>query len=301
METIVKKIVDPLLAVLAKITGRDSLVQKPDEAFIRPPGCRLLANPAVRASCEAMKHHEFAWLSEAAYCRGGDQDAVDALTKEGWTRWSGLKTIQRPRFWRKPNVLHVQVWEKKSPPCVAVAFRGTIARSFYDWEANLRWILRFPYDEYKMTAADFCPYFCEEFTNRANTQDGQHLQSAILYATGHSLGGGLAQYFAYALPRSKVVPRVAQIYAFDPSPVTGFRSVAPDLREENTQKLKIDRIYQRGEVLAALRSVTNSIKPPSADSPKIRTVRYNLFYSLNYINNHSMHELAVMLSRLAGR
>jgi hypothetical protein len=54
-------------------------------------------------------------------------------------------------------------------------------------------------------------------------------------ATGHSLRGGLAQQLAYAQRSVKDLPRITMVYAFDPSPVTGFYSVDETLREKNKE------------------------------------------------------------------
>ena len=105
----------------------------------------------------------------------------------------------------------------------------------------------------------------------------------------------LAQQFAYALPQSSVVPRVHTVVAFDPSPVTGYYRVDTARRDENERDLAIDRIFERGEVLAALRSIINFVYPPSAEHPAIRTVRYQLFYTLNPVAGHSMGKLACRL------
>ena len=85
------------------------------------------------------------------------------------------------------------------------------------------------------------------------------------------------------------------MFAFDPSPVTGFYSLDVTTRNNNSQYLAIDRIYERGEILALLRSLENFIYPPSATSPTIRQVRYNLFYSYNPIVGHSIAKLACKL------
>jgi hypothetical protein len=88
---------------------------------------------------------------------------------------------------------------------------------------------------------------------------------------------------------------VKQVYAFDPSPVTGFYSVPKRLRNENKKAMRIDRIYERGEILAILRSLTSLIYKPSANNPTIRGVRYAVFPAWNAIAAHSMIELAVKL------
>jgi pimeloyl-ACP methyl ester carboxylesterase len=124
--------------------------------------------------------------------------------------------------------------------------------------------------------------------------DAARLSELELFSTGHSLGGGLAQQFAYSLPQDSV-KRVKQVYAFDPSPVTGFYSVCKKLRNENKKGLLIDRIYERGEILAIVRSLTSLIHKPSAKNAEIRGVRYKLFRAWNSVAAHSIAELAAKL------
>jgi hypothetical protein len=83
---------------------------------------------------------------------------------------------------------------------------------------------------------------------------------------------------------------VTQVFAFDPSPVTGFYSVEKDIRDYNKENLKIDRIYERGEILAILRSFTNFVYKPSAINPSIRqkavgrvSPTQNLPYLINFV------------------
>jgi hypothetical protein len=81
--------------------------------------------------------------------------------------------------------------------------------------------------------------------------------------------------------------------------VTGFFSVEKQLRDINRAGLKIDRIYERGEILAIARSLTSLFWKPSAKSPEIRGVRYNLFYTCNPVAGHSMKMLAGKLEAAA--
>jgi pimeloyl-ACP methyl ester carboxylesterase len=155
-------------------------------------------------------------------------------------------------------------------------------------------------DEYTEIVKVFGPAFVTEFSRRAKEPGGSYLRDATIYSTGHSLGGGLAQQFAYSLPTGPGMQRVAQVYAFDPSPVTGFYSVDSRTRDINKNGLLIDRIYERGEILAIARSLTSSIYPPSAKNPSVRAVRYSLFYPANPISGHSMAELACKLQVAAG-
>jgi hypothetical protein len=136
---------------------------------------------------------------------------------------------------------------------VAVVFKGTSFVSLPDWKSNLRWFLRFvPFyrDQYTILCSDFACEFVRwvEKTCVAGT---------TIVATGHSLGGGLAQQFAYALPVTKTRDgadvRVSYVCAFDPSPVTGWFSVDEATRTRNAKALRTDRIFEHGEILAYLR------------------------------------------------
>ena len=111
-----------------------------------------------------------------------------------------------------------------------------------DWRANLRWFLPGQRDEYTDVVQTFAPAFDLELKRRSQSMDAVRLSKLVLYSTGHSLGGGLAQQFAYSVPLD-CVKRVKQVYAFDPSPVTGFFSVTRKLRDENKKGLLVDRIY----------------------------------------------------------
>ena len=172
---------------------------------------------------------------------------------------------------------------------------GPFFANITDWYANLRWFFPHKQDEYTVVVKTFGKAFVEEYLKRSVEPEWTFLGQAKLYSTGHSLGGGLAQQFAYSLPLNANVPRVTQVFAFDPSPVTGFFSVGKVLRTTNAQNLKIDRIYERGEILAYFRSLTNFFAPPSASHPAIRQVRYNLFHTVNPVSGHSIAELACKL------
>jgi hypothetical protein len=321
------RVLQALQAFLAFVTGCSAFQQKDTEVFVREPGSRFLEGPKPVAR-EAENDWKFAWLSDAAYGRSlvnissaprnppvaavasstppaaaqsrADADQADAeLMKAGWTPWLGFPDAELSKKIRVSN-LRVEVWEKKDPPSVAVAFGGTIFTSGKDWKSNLRWFLPFHKDEYSEVVSIFGPAFVREFTRRAREPGGWYLSNAAIYSTGHSLGGGLAQQFAYSLPIDNSVPRVRHVYAFDPSPVTGFYSVSRAIRDINKHDLSIDRIYERGEVLAIVRSLTSFISPPSAADPGIRGVRYSLFYPANPISGHSMREFALKLTIAAG-
>lgn len=282
-----------------------ALGQQPDQVVVREPGKRFLSAPRPIAPY-AHEHWQFAWLSDSAYGKthAGRSSRVErarltedpdrVLQQAGWRQWDSdafLSPELRQRF--DHYHLRVEVWERQSPAAVAVTFGGTVFRNEMDWRANLRWFWPGKVDEYTLTQIQFSRAFADECARRDRL--GQPL-SAHLYSTGHSLGGGLAQQFAYALPDDAGVPRVEKVYAFDPSPVTGFFSVDKKVRDINRLSLKIDRIYERGEILAIARSLMSLVVNPSAAVPEIRGVRYSLFYSCNPIADHSMKMMASKLT-----
>jgi hypothetical protein len=294
--------------------------QKASEVVLREPGERFLSSPRPIARY-AREHWEFAWLSVAAYQKTSagakeaakrskarkaltapaadpNPDPAGPLTAAGWERWEGFPGdgLQAKI---KATHLRVEVWERSDPPAVAVTFGGTVFTNNADWWANLRWFVPWHHDQYTDVVQTFAPAFDLELKRRSRQMDPARLSRLELYSTGHSLGGGLAQQFAYSLPYDSV-KHVKQVYAFDPSPVTGFYSVAVKLRDQNKRGMLIDRIYERGEILAILRSLMSLIYKPSIVNPVIRGVRYSVFRAWNAIAAHSIVELAIKLDAAKG-
>ncbi|MDB5827415.1 MAG: putative lipoprotein transrane [Variovorax sp.] len=89
----------------------------------------------------------------------------------------------------------------------AVGGAGLIAAGWFlpKWlQANL-------IDEYSAIVQIFGLAFVSEFKRllQSDAPEWKFLKQATIYSTGHSLGSGLAQQFAYALPNDSQVPRVA--------------------------------------------------------------------------------------------
>jgi hypothetical protein len=303
--------------LLSRIPILRALIQTPWQVVIRRPGARFLSAPRAIAPY-ATRHWEFAWLSLAAYdttpagrkrkereARKNQtrtapdgtplarRDPIEVLGMAGWKRWSAFGGAI---IWKQIEDAHlrVEVWEHAEHAAVVVAFGGTVFNNEKDWISNLRWFTPDPNDEYSQVVRTFAPAFRDEYKLRF---PGDNRPS--LFSTGHSLGGGLAQQFAYALPLDDGVPRVKAVYAFDPSPVTGFFSVPRKLRDKNKRDLDIARIYERGEILALVRSLMSLFYESPAQHPTIHGVRYSLFYGWNPIAEHSMVQLANKIDRAA--
>ncbi len=284
--------------------------QAENEVLIREPDTRSYS-PSVHASTTAIPSWEYAVLSGNSYLNywPGIEDPAPwkavkgKLPQEGyWEEWTDFSKDTDLSTAADFVGLYGEVWEKKSssPRIIAVVFRGTDA-SLKDWRSNLRWILRFvPFysfmeDQYSVVANEFSNTFLNHLAKKMSATNGAEYTGVQIIATGHSLGGGLAQHFAYALPGRVLsdgseAPRVSQVYALDPSPVTGWFSVKDiDQRNINVSSLKVDRAFEHGEFLAYIRLLLSFVNPP----PKwVREVRYNFVKSANPFTSHSPRILA---------
>lgn len=314
------------------LVGCKSFQQTPDEAMYRAPGARLL-DETVDAGVPARLHWQYAWLAVASYnaivdlpgeteplgsntrvgpvtieangksitCDGPEEE----LKKAGWNRidpiWPAPHDVIYPVLLRTHT--RVQVWENRAQKTLVVSFGGT--DSGIDWRSNFRWFIPESEDEYSIVAKQVTTAFAAEFKRRLQQPENAYLREMKLNTTGHSLGGGLAQQFAYALPADPdgLVPRVSRIYAFDSSPVTGHGDVDEATLRTNVIGMRTDRIYERGEFLAAARAFTGLFLVPSDKNPAIRGVRYMFFWKtpVDAVSSHSMPRLACYLQHSKDR
>ncbi|MEP6874010.1 MAG: hypothetical protein ABI887_06560 [Burkholderiales bacterium] len=198
--------------------------------------------------------------------------------------------------------LRIQLWGRKPPDStrieeLVVVFRGTEARHGQDWYANLRWLMPWRVDHYTLTSGTIATELQAWLQEKIAA--GDVAPDVKLVATGHSLGGGLAQQMAYAFraPTNAGTLRFDRVYAFDPSPVTGWVHTDQDLRKRNASGLQTDRILEDGEALSYLRTVLGIFLQPSGADPAIRGVKFNFKHSYNPFSNHSMRLIACSLAK----
>ena len=254
-----------------------SMGQKQSDVYRREAGGKLEPWKSVSEASEMQ--WPYAWAAVASYQDSDDPKRKPLktslgcpephafLSQRGWVHWTELPSL-------KPNAdekyagaaqqmrnvhLRAEVWSNAATTQVVVAFGGTAASSWNDWKSNLRWVLFNRKDEYTVLTDIFIPAFVQEYQRRESKPEWAWLKGARIISTGHSLGGGLSQRFAYSLQAKSEIPTVKEVYAFDPSPVSGKRS-SPNFSDQ-AQGLTIYRIYNRGEVLASLRSLVHFGNP----------------------------------------
>ena len=247
----------------------DSFQQKKDEVWMRTDGEDLHRWKSLADA--ARIHWPYACAASAAYQKGSEkhplegealanfQAATQHLPAAGWVLWDTLPQLGDNSSGLAEAMtashLRAQVWDNGSN-AIIVAFGGTVGSSIEDWKANFRWFLPASRDddEYGVLVNQFAPAFARELERRSAAQPW--LSNATITSVGHSLGGGLAECFAYALNAAQ---GCHSVYAFDPSPVSAKHD-STDFAERAAH-LTINRIYRRDEILAAVRSAAQLADP----------------------------------------
>ena len=285
--------------------GGDPVLGK-DKPRIRSSRIRMfLADPAAAAA------HLVPYAAMSAYAYSEDQDCghKHKLTEEEkkelemtlnepdnkGARWERISELEKAGACEDDLGLFYHVWKKESADAIDItlAFRGTWGVK--DWYyGNARWFTRFitKDDQYRRSEI-----YAKSVIDHFRTMTATHNSKKALrfYATGHSLGGGLAQHVLYKYPRDFL-----QAYAFDPSSVTGFTDQDGQTQIEGCACLpelgpeaRIYRVYESYEILANLRIVHKLFFPPTRH---VHEIRFPFSNSTNLIGQHSMVKLANSLA-----
>jgi len=244
---------------------------------------------------------DFAILSSNIYYNSDDDPALIELKNWECHSSDSLPGIPKPKFKTQIKIggLKYQVWKKETEGnvTIAIVFKGTTFTFLNDWICNLRWITMNPilkhlfnfllWDYYQQVQI-LTPLIIQKMTN-----DLQSKKNLEFISTGHSLGGGLAQQAAYSTDKIK------KVFAFDPSPVTGYKDVLRQTRLQNQIGIQTSRIYHKGEVLAYLRDfIRVYIMPLSTENPCIKEYEFS-FKKGSAIKKHNMRDFAEYLKSMS--
>lgn len=233
-------------------------------------------------------------FSAEVYYRGIGKSAPTSLPPKNyqWVKFESIPEFVPPRSTIILKGLYFEVWYTaghNGNKIAAIVFRGTRFTMWQDWYSNCRWLTKFipgVFDHYRQINA-----LAKKIVDSLKKELGSDIK---IIAAGHSLGGGLAQHAAYS------ASDISDVFAFNPSPVTGFYSIPKSTRENNSEKLRILRIYEHGEILAYLRLVLRPFYPLTYSKPSIIEVRFN-FSRADSITEHGMERFAHGLHSIAGR
>lgn len=149
---------------------------------------KVYDHPAADRPISANEYLPFVIASLNAYDMGEPMGFTLARHSPEWTR---VRTVERP------TGLRFDVYHRREAGVLSVmaAYSGSETHDLGDWNANLAWFtgwlpIRNQYDDARDSFREV----------RAEAYAASGGSPVSFYATGHSLGGGIAQHIAYAFP-----------------------------------------------------------------------------------------------------
>jgi hypothetical protein len=234
--------------------------------LLLPQDCRL-AEDEVKMNVsfidDAANYAIYALLSNNAYERG--QEEIFRLPAQEWRQKSDFTPEGTE------TGLALKVFEKVAddkPVEVVIAFRGTDDRK--DWWQNLAPQFLFPQKRQTDLAE-------KNFERLRGLYEGQNVR---YFATGHSLGGGLALHLSFKYPNVAAV-------AFNSSPRVGRGPKS--LRNANARVI----IWESKEALSYFRSIHNPFLGT------VKEIKFNFQRGLKgSVKQHGMYALALNMLKL---
>jgi len=214
-----------LMALFAKTVYRNDIL---DEKARTEKACEYLEHPT----------HRDVLLDMPRDADGG-----------GWSRWTRSGSCFGGDGLYFETYVHRN--NKEVIDEAVIAFRGTEntkSQIVSDWGANLSGILPVASNEYSLAKTLIGPIITALENIPSPADSSKHVD---IYLTGHSLGGGIAQYIAYSFDSS-----IKKTFTFDTSPVTHGTHLSD---EEQKLDPEIDRIYMDHEFLSFIRNVTTRL------------------------------------------
>ena len=196
-----------LMALFAKVVYRKDL----EEGVRKAQGCSYLDTGPLQLDVGMPEAH--------------DMPGSEGEKTSGWRRWDGRvgtsvlvkPCVDRDGLFVETYVHYVRNRDGTGHETIdkaVLAFRGTENYSWSeklaDWTTNFSALLGLEPHEYTLA---------QTAVTRVVGALREHYGAVEVYATGHSLGGGLAQQAGYLDARIKAV------YAFDTTPVTNWSNL----------------------------------------------------------------------------
>lgn len=215
----------------------------------------------------------------------------DRAIESGWERWRGTDTAVACKVDRGlayETYIHRQA--SGAIDQAVIAFRGTDFNSLqalYDLETNMAAVFGAEPSQY-LAVQKLLPGLIKGLLELA---PGSKIE---IYATGHSLGGGLAQQAGY------LSKHIKEVYVFNTSPVTNWSNLVLKQQQQQESRLlqnpdpTIFRIHHLGEGLQSVRTVTTRV-----NLQRRNRLDYELFFEpMKRIEGHDMSVIACNLARL---